>query len=275
MDCFASRDDAQCEKFFSAEENSLDQRWSPKEVLWLNPPWTLWPEAAANLLASQCTAICVVPGWDASWVQSLVHAASRRLYVETGTRMFQRDGKKSGATQWGTWVLRIDGDVRPNTSELRAYNVGLLPRWRVPETPGTGGVGPEGPDPTPGVKGRKAPKGTQTGQQPRLLDLFSGTGSVGNVFADEGYEVVTVDVNPRFHPTVVADIMEWDYRAAYPVGYFDVFSACPPCEQLSQARTTAPRDLVGAERLVQRALEIVRYFRPSRWFMENPRTGFC
>ncbi len=87
---------------------------------------------------------------------------TRRLYVETGTRMFQRDGKKSGATQWVTWVLRINGDVRPNTSELRAYNVVLFPRWRVPGTPGTGGVGPEGPDPTPGVKGRKAPKGTQT-----------------------------------------------------------------------------------------------------------------
>ncbi len=103
------------------------------------------------------------------------------------------------ARREGTWVLRIDGDVRPNTSELRVYNVVLLPRWRVPGTLGTGGVGPEGPDPAPSVKGRKVPKGTQTGRQPRLLDLFSGTGSVGNVFADEGYEVVSVDVNPRFH----------------------------------------------------------------------------
>jgi hypothetical protein len=63
-----------------------------------------------------------------------------------------------------------------------------------------------------------------------VLDLFSVTGSVGNVFADEGYEVVSVDVNPRFHPKVVADIMEWDYRAAYPVGKFDAVFVCPPCE---------------------------------------------
>ncbi len=138
-------------------------------------------------------------------------------------------------------------DVRPNMSDVRAYNVVILPRWRVPGTPGTGGVGPEGPDPAPSVKGQKAPKGTQTGQQPRLLDLLSGTWSVGNVFAYEGYEVVSVDINPRFHPTVVTDIMEWDHRAAYPVGYSDVIFACPPCEQLIQARTTAPRDLVEVE----------------------------
>jgi hypothetical protein len=85
----------------------------------LNPPWNLWPEAATKLLASQCTAVCVVPGMDAPWLQSLVHAAKRRLYVETGTRMFQRDGKKCGETQWGTWVLRIDGDVRQNMSDVR------------------------------------------------------------------------------------------------------------------------------------------------------------
>ena len=67
--------------------------------------------------------------------------------------------------------------------------------------------------------------------------------------------------------------MEWDFRAAFPASHFDVIFACPPCEQMSRARTTKPRDMVAAERLVVRTLEIVRHFRPARWFIENPRGG--
>jgi hypothetical protein len=52
--------------------------------------------------------------------------------------------------------------------------------------------------------------------------MFYGTGSVGRVFREEGFEVVSLDINPKFKPTVIADILEWDYAAAFPPGYFDV-----------------------------------------------------
>ncbi len=58
------------------------------------------------------------------------------------------------------------------------------------------------------MRGRKAPKGTQTGESLRVLDLFSGTGSVSRVFVDEGYEVVSLDIDPKFNPTIVADVLE-------------------------------------------------------------------
>ena len=171
--------------FFSVEQNGLAQRWPAKEILWINPPWDLCPRAAAKLLASQCTAICVVPAWSAEWVRSLVHTATRRLFVEMGTRLFQRERKKCAGTRWGTWVLRIDGDVRPRLDDTRAYNAVFLPRWREPGQLGAAGIGPEGPDLAPAVRGRKTPKGTQTREPLRVLDLFCGTGSVSRVFADE------------------------------------------------------------------------------------------
>jgi hypothetical protein len=31
--------------------------------------------------------------------------------------------------------------------------------------------------------------------------------------------------------------------------------------------------LDGADRLVHKALEIIRYFKPERWYLENPRMG--
>ncbi len=82
--------------------------------------------------------------------------------------------------------MRIDGGVRPRLDDTRAYNAVFLPRWRDPGQLGAAEIGPEGPDPAPAVKGHKAPKGTQTGEPLRVLDLFSVTGSVSRVFADEG-----------------------------------------------------------------------------------------
>ncbi len=163
LDCFAAEGEAQCDTFFSAKQDGLAQRWSPKEILWINPPWDLWPQAAAKLLASQCTLICVVPAWSAEWVRSLVHTATRRLYVEMGTRLFQQNGKKCAGTRWGTCVLQIDGDVCPRLDDTRAYNAVFLPQLREPGQLGAAGIGPERPDPEPAVRGRKAPKGTQTG----------------------------------------------------------------------------------------------------------------
>ena len=109
---------------------------------------------------------------------------------------------------------------------------------------------------------------------PRLLELFAGTGSIGRAFRDLGWEVVSLDNCAKFAPTHLCDILQWDYAAAYPPGHFDVVWASPDCTQYSCARTKGPpRDLVGADRLVAKALEIIGHFAPRWWWVENPATG--
>ena len=54
----------------------------------------------------------------------------------------------------------------------------------------------------------------------RLLELFSGTGSVGRVFRELGWEVVSVDNDPRACADITDDVLTWDYTA-YPRSYFD------------------------------------------------------
>ena len=108
----------------------------------------------------------------------------------------------------------------------------------------------------------------------RILEPFSGTGSVGRAFGERGWEVVSLDVDPSRNPTICEDILTWDYKVFKP-GHFDVIWASPVCTHYSCARTKAktPRDLEWADSLVTRTLEIIRYLRPAHWFIENPATG--
>ena len=106
----------------------------------------------------------------------------------------------------------------------------------------------------------------------RCLELFAGTRSIGLAFEAQGWEVVSLDISPKFNPTHVADILSWDYRI-YKRDRFDFCWASPVCTQYSIARTTGPpRDLLSADELVRRAIEVITYFR-CHWAFENPQSG--
>ncbi len=107
-----------------------------------------------------------------------------------------------------------------------------------------------------------------------VLELFSGSGSIGQAFRSKGWEVVSLDLDVKTDATIYANILTWDF-SVYPPGLFDVVWASPCCTQYSCARTSAatPRNLVLADSLVQRTLEIIDYFQPRVWFIENPATG--
>ena len=108
----------------------------------------------------------------------------------------------------------------------------------------------------------------------RLLELFSGTGSVGAVFAAQGWEVTSLDIDPKTQATIHENILTWDHTQFSP-GHFDAIWASPCCTHYSRARTSAktPRNLELADSLVLRSLELINYFNPQAWFIENPQTG--
>ena len=57
----------------------------------------------------------------------------------------------------------------------------------------------------------------------KLLELFSGTGSVGKVAKTLGWEVVSLDLK---NADINEDILEWDYKK-YEPNYFDMVFASP------------------------------------------------
>ena len=116
----------------------------------------------------------------------------------------------------------------------------------------------------------------------RILDLFSGNKCVSSIFEEKGFEVITVDYVEKLNPSICIDILKWDYTI-YTPNYFDVIWASPDCTSWSLAsggrhRTKIsegiePKTEVGriGELLVHKTLEIIKYFNPAIWFIENPR----
>ena len=77
----------------------------------------------------------------------------------------------------------------------------------------------------------------------KLLELFSGTRSVGTVAKSFGWTVVSLDLK---NADINCNIMDWDYKQ-YPVGYFDFIWASPPCIEYSIAKTVGERKLGEAK----------------------------
>lgn len=109
----------------------------------------------------------------------------------------------------------------------------------------------------------------------KLLELFSGTKSVSKAVGHMFDEVISVDILNKNNPTFVVDILEWNYKQYNPY-HFDAIWSSPPCTEYSMilyGRPNRVRNLELANKIVQRTIEIIEYFKPNKWFMENPQTG--
>ena len=119
-----------------------------------------------------------------------------------------------------------------------------------------------------------------------VLELFSGTCSVGKVCDQLGWSSVSVDlILPATHQE---DIMNFNYKQ-YPKDHFDIVWASPPCTQYSNLQSCwigrkkkdgriytkeiMESEMNDADKLVLKTLEIINYFDCEYWFLENPQTG--
>ena len=106
----------------------------------------------------------------------------------------------------------------------------------------------------------------------KVLDLFSGTKSVDKAILElfPDAEVVSVDFEKKYNPTHCVDVLEFDYKQ---YSHFDVIWASPNCKEYSCAKQRGIRDFPEADKLVLKTLEIIDYFQPKYYFIENPWTG--
>jgi len=123
----------------------------------------------------------------------------------------------------------------------------------------------------------------------KVLELFSGTGSVGKVCRELGHEVISLDLK---NADINCNILNWDYKI-YPPHTFNIIWASPPCNTFSSLRNThygnilknrSNNNVFSKEELyrdieeiglpiLRRTEEIINYFQPQYYFIENPQTG--
>ena len=132
------------------------------------------------------------------------------------------------------------------------------------------------------------------------LELFSGTHSFGKVSSKLGFNVYSLDrdlgaecklgtdYKSKIH--FKQDIMTWDYKQ-FDRGFFKLITASPVCLWWSILRNTwIGRKLKGMDRpltkediqndiekfgipMVDKVFEIIDYFSPDYYIIENPATG--
>ena len=115
----------------------------------------------------------------------------------------------------------------------------------------------------------------------KVLELFAGSRSVGKIAEKLGMEVFSSDLIEFDGINYAVSILDFDYKKV-PFKP-DVIWASPPCTGFSVAaighhwtggkgayipNTDTAR--LGIE-LVKKTLEIIDYYKPQHWFMENPR----
>ena len=115
------------------------------------------------------------------------------------------------------------------------------------------------------------------------IEIFAGTKSftkVAKAMLPDCQQFITIDIDARFNCTHTCDIMSFDYQRLIPSDKHFVTHIwmSPPCTEYSKAKTTKERDLEGADALVQKGLDMIRFYQrysnPSlKWYIENPRTG--
>ena len=109
---------------------------------------------------------------------------------------------------------------------------------------------------------------------PHLLELFCGGKSISRVFDEHGWTCTSLDFDAKTQPTICCNILDVTPEMILKHGKPDAIWGSPLCTQYSCARTSGkpPRDLVGSDKLVQKVLDLAKYF-DVPFFMENPHSG--
>jgi len=112
-----------------------------------------------------------------------------------------------------------------------------------------------------------------------MIELFSGSKTMSNIFKKNGYKVYTVDFNEDLKPDLVADILDFEIKML-PKEFRepDVVWASPPCTAFSvmsrshywrNGKPKIYKTFIGLA-IAKKTVEIIEELKPRYWFLENP-----
>lgn len=115
----------------------------------------------------------------------------------------------------------------------------------------------------------------------KIVELFSGFGTISKEFEKAGHEVFSIDIRKRkgiCEPSLRKNIMHVTLKDI-PFDKVDVVWASPPCDVFSKASGDFHWDKEGKPktekcldllRLLRKSLGLIEQIRPAYFFIENP-----
>ena len=121
----------------------------------------------------------------------------------------------------------------------------------------------------------------------KVLELFSGSHSVGKMCKEKGWEVISLDKDGD--ADINEDILNWNYKDMFKPGDFDYIHASPPCHTFSNLRRSwigrklkqfgdivVTKEMLDNDMIdnglpiLRKTQEIIKYFNPKYYTIENP-----
>lgn len=104
----------------------------------------------------------------------------------------------------------------------------------------------------------------------RCLELCAGTQSFSKMARKMGHSSVTVDMNPKSNPDIVADVRK--LVGQFKKGQFDFIWASPPCTGYSIANNLPleKRNMPYWDGVARACLKIIEQVKPKYYCVENP-----
>ena len=94
------------------------------------------------------------------------------------------------------------------------------------------------------------------------LDLCSGSKSLKDL--NENWNYVSLDIDKKYEPDILVNILEFDYKNFFEKNGFPEFIwFSPPCNEYSSLNRARPEkipDIEGANKIVLKGLEIIKSF---------------
>jgi len=100
----------------------------------------------------------------------------------------------------------------------------------------------------------------------KMLDLCSGSGSVSNIFRDEGFYCDSCD--PFFQTSFKMKVQDLEYQD---LDYYDMIWASPPCDQFALWGMPFHQDkrVIPDLSILMSCLKIISKVNPKFWIIEN------
>src|SRR3990167_1895488 len=104
-----------------------------------------------------------------------------------------------------------------------------------------------------------------------MLDICSGLEGASAAMQERGWEVVTIDNDPSFKPTIIADARLWSWNGRRP----DLVWCSPPCTEFAKFAMPCwydPKELPDPDmNIVLGCKRIIDECQPRFWIIENVR----